>query len=98
MNITMMMREHRYEYRITNIRECVIFSEAIDNLLEVNGYKFFKESKKHKQYKRWKEIINMINSNEHLTREGLEKIAELKPKINEGHGGRTKDEYLEDID
>lgn len=52
-------------------------------------YNFFSASKK-RNFSIFKQIVEIISRDEHLTREGLEKIITLREKLNEGKGRKRK--------
>ena len=57
-------------------------------------YPFLSELKK-KNFSIFKEIVEIIGRDEHFTRSGLEKVIDLREKINEGKGRKRKYSILD---
>jgi len=67
--------QDQIQWRICNMEDCKNFSKIIKN------YKF--KTSKGNKYKLWNKVVTLIDKKEHLTKEGILKILELREKMNE---------------
>ena len=74
---------------------CWIFVVENPNSLQERVIPFFKRfnllsSKAKTNFSLFQKIVNLIVSDKHLTKEGLEQIAQIREKLNEGRGRKRK--------
>jgi hypothetical protein len=71
------------QFFISGLKGCKIVRDLIDK------YEFM--GRKGKDYSLWKEAINLIENKEHLTKEGILKIARIRDQMNKvGKTGKPK--------
>lgn len=82
-------------WRVSSLDECLLLARKID---EISEDSIFKATSKYESFKVWKNCLDLMNKDAHLTAEGIKKIARLRDDMNDDRRGRTADEVIEDLD
>lgn len=75
-------RKNQIYWSISSVGECINLCSFIES--PENSSEIFMESSKYSSYMAWKNVLEMINNQRHITREGAIEIARAREDINYG--------------
>lgn len=86
---------HYVEWRTSNLESCMYIRDQIES--HASGTPFTQTSK-YDSLQTWSECLELIEQGEHLTKEGLVRLSELRDEMNDDRRGRTTGEVIEEFD
>jgi len=81
-------------WRIGRIDECLRLVEILEDFTEGS---LFAKTDKARAFRKWREILYLIDDGKHLTKDGLKRILKMRESINWGSKGIPADELIERV-
>lgn len=87
-------RGNHVNWKVSNTEQCRVIADWVEKHSENS---FFRHTDKYRAFCKWEKCLTLIEEGEHLTDEGVAKIAGLRDQMNHDSRGRTKEEVVEEF-